>query len=451
MSYFIDNKIKCLPVFQNQQDFLIGVFSIGTILKFTKYTKRLIVGFDEENLPIYNPQIQRDVENPRVQKIADFLIDDPNATFPTNIVLHIPSIIIESQKQKDGFVEISLSNKVFDGVIKSKNNDDSGDVYITIIDGQHRLRGIEVALERIDSDIKSMSQTLQGNPNNKELKKNMDKYSRRKGDLLNIQLVVSFFVDKTLEYQAMIFSTINRTQKRVSDSLVSSLFGLTTEDSPQKTALQVVLALNAHEKSPFFNRINLYGNDYDSNQSPPLSQASMVKSIVNLICENLRESERDRFKKRKLLNERSSGSQKNLPFRGYYANDKDSSISDILFYYFNAVRNVYLDEYGKSYWDFNPETMKPSNVLQTAVGYNAFLNLLTDILKELSEEKRYDVKEYEVYILKAKKINVKNLKRYPLTSKSRSILYLDLSLEIWPAKDNQDERILRLNELLNKE
>ena len=98
MNYLENNKIKAIPVFQNQQDFLIGVFSIGTILKFTKYTKRLIVGFDENNEPIYNPQIQREVENSRVQKIADFLIEDPNATFPTNIVLHIPSNIINAQK-----------------------------------------------------------------------------------------------------------------------------------------------------------------------------------------------------------------------------------------------------------------------------------------------------------------------------------------------------------------
>lgn len=383
MSYFIDNKIKCLPVFQNQQDFLIGVFSIGTILKFTKYTKRLIVGFDEKNIPIYNPQIQRELENSRVKKIADFLIYDPNATFPTNIVLHIPSLIIESQKTENGFIELELSNKVFEGVRKSNDKDDLGDVFITIIDGQHRIRGIEVALKTIDENIKDLTQTLKGNPNNLVQQRQLDRFSQRKRDLLNIQLVVSFFVDKTLEYQAMIFSTINRTQKRVSDSLVSSLFGLNTNDSPQKTALQVVLILNSHVKSPFYNRINLYGNEYEKNQSPPLSQAGMVKSIVNLICENARESENDRFREREALLKRSDGSQKSLPFRRYYANNKDNSISDIFFYYFKAVRNIFKDKDGSSFWNFNPESMKPSNILQTTVGYNAFLYILIDILQEV--------------------------------------------------------------------
>lgn len=437
-----------MPVFQNQQDFIIGVFSIGILLKFTKYTKRLIRGYDEDNMPIYNKEIQRVVENSRVQKIADFLIDDPNATFPTNIVLHIPSFIIESQTEINGFIELELSEKVFEGVVKSKVIDEEGDVYISIIDGQHRMKGIEVALERIDSEINILAQTLKGVSENKALESKLSRYTQRKRDLLNIQLVVSFFVDKSLEYQAMIFSTINRTQKRVSDSLVSSLFGLTSEDSPQKTALQIVLALNAHEKSPFFNRINLYGQDYQRNQSPPLSQATMVKSILNLICENLRESERDRFRERKALFQRSSGSTRGLPFRKYYAGNEDSKISDLFFYYFNSVKEVFVDSNGVSYWDFNPETMKPTNILQTTVGYIALLNILVDILPEIHEENRFAINLYSTYLSKCKNLDFKDVKRYPFTSRSQSVLYLDMSLQIWPTTDVNDPRKIKLRELL---
>lgn len=451
MEYFYNNRIKCVPVFQNQQDFLIGVFSIGTLLKFTKYTNRLIRGYDEDNMPIYNPEIQRKLENGRVQKIADFLIDDPNAVFPTNIVLHIPSLIIESQVENNGFVELELSDKVFEGVTKSKIKDDEGDVYVSIIDGQHRMRGIEVALDRLNTDIDTISKTLRKTPENKELQVSLKKFTDRRKDLLNIQLVVSFFIDKSLEYQAMIFSTINRTQKRVSDSLVSSLFGLTTEDSPQKTALQIVLILNAHERSPFHNRINLYGQDYARNQSPPLSQATMVRSIVNLICENLRESERDRFRPRKKLFQRSPSSTRELPFRNYYAGDEDSKISDIFFYYFGSVRDVFVDQDGHSLWEFNPETMRPSNILQTTVGYIALLNLLVDILKEEPENRRHSNDTYSSYLRKASDINFKDIKRYPFTSKSQTIFYLDLSLAIWPATDNNDERLKKLEEALNKD
>ena len=83
----------------------------------------------------------------------------------------------------------------------------------------------------------------------------------------------------------MVFSTINRTQKKVSADLVSSLFGLNTGDTPQKTALQIVLSLNGHESSPFYKRIKLYGGSYSKQISPPLSQSAMVNSITKLICE----------------------------------------------------------------------------------------------------------------------------------------------------------------------
>ena len=92
--------------------------------------------------------------------------------------------------------------------------------------------------------------------------------------------------------------------------------------------------------------------------------------------------------------------------------------------------------------------MKPSNLLQTAVGYFALLNILVDILEEMEELKRYDMLSYQKYLKKAKNINVKNLNRYPLTSKSRSILYYDISLKIWPPKNESDERKLKLKNLL---
>ena len=85
--------------------------SIRDILTYTRYTERLIIGFDEDEKPIYNPHIQRKVETARVNKIADFLINDSEAMFPTNIVLGIPMSMISSQFSHDGIVEISLDEK----------------------------------------------------------------------------------------------------------------------------------------------------------------------------------------------------------------------------------------------------------------------------------------------------------------------------------------------------
>lgn len=446
MTNLIENRIYCQPAMQGNQKFFVGIFTIKQILRFTRYTRRLITGYDEDNIPIYNPEVQRKLDSSRVRKVADFLVQDPEAIFPTNLVLSIPNQVIESFSQKDNLIEIVLNQKVFDEVRKAEGK---GDIFITIIDGQHRIKGIETAIEtlqvKIDTAIKAdrfkASELL-----NQELVRNQSKLNH----LLNFELIVSFFIDATLEYQAMIFSTINRTQKTVPPSLVYSLFGLTKEDSPQKTALQVVLALNSHKSSPFYNRINLYGADYSKNESPPLSQATMVKSIIDLISVNNREAENDRFKERKKLFKIPETSRF-LPFRKYYAQNRDDIISDILFAFFKAVENTFTKN-GKIYWQFDSKITKPTNVLQTTVGYEALLKILIDILKEIKEEEVDYISVYEKYLVKAKDLNFEDQQRYPFTSKSKNILYYDLSLKIWPPKANDeiDNREQKLNELLKR-
>ncbi|MFC6877709.1 DGQHR domain-containing protein [Flavobacterium myungsuense] len=443
MNNLTNNIIKGIPVVQNKQDFVVSVFTIEQIFKFTKFTNRLIVGYDENQLPVYNEQIQRFVENSRVVKISDFLTKDPDATFPTNLVLHIPKAIIENQKECGDLIEITLNDKVF-----TELNKDNGDVYITIIDGQHRIKGIEYAIDILKNEISFLSKTSRTN-DLPEIQKELKFKKERLNDLLKIELVVTFFIDKTLEYQAMIFSTINRTQKKVSSDLVSSLFGLTTSDTPQKTALQVVLSLNGHISSPFYKRIKLYGGSYSKENSPPLSQATMVSSIVNLISESIREAENDRYKDRKELLSRSSGSQRPLPFRKYYANNQDYIISDIFYYFFNSIKSIFKNKNDFSYWDFQDEK-NTDNILQTTVGYESLLKVLIDILKEVKIDDIESTEIFDNYLIRAKGLNISDINRYSFNNRGKKYLYLDMSLAIWKAKDNNDIRLVELKKLENE-
>ncbi|MCI9843617.1 DGQHR domain-containing protein [Flavobacterium pectinovorum] len=443
MSNLIDNVIKGFPVLQNKQDFVVSVFTIEQIFKFTKFTNRLIVGYDEEQIPIYNDQIQRYVEKPRVDKISDFLTKDPDATFPTNLVLHIPKEVIENQNENDGIIEITLNNKVFEE-LKHEN----GNVFITIIDGQHRIKGIEQAIQDLKDEITFLQKSSR-DINSLEIIKELSFKTERLKDLLKIELVVTFFIDKTLEYQAMIFSTINRTQKKVSSDLVSSLFGLTTTDTPQKIALQVVLSLNGHINSPFYKRIKLYGGSYSKDNSPPLSQATMVSSIVNLISESIREAENDRYLERQKLLIRSSGSQKPLPFRKFYANNEDYIISDIFYYFFNSVKYTFKDKEGNSYWEFKDEK-STENILQTTVGYESLLKILTDILREIKVDNIKNTEIFDVYLVKAKTLNISDINRYSFNNRGKRYLYLDMSLAIWETTDFNDSRYIELKKLENE-
>ena len=434
-----ENIITVRKVKQNNQEFLVSVFSIRQILTFTKYTERIIDHFDEDNKPQYNNRVQRKVSPSRAEEIADFLLEDPDAVFPTNIVLAIPEPIIEIIEDKNLHeVEITINKKVFSEVAK-----ENGDIYMTIIDGQHRIKGIEAAIKRLEGEIDA-SRFAANKAKGQDFLKKQERTYKQLHNLLNIDLVVSFFIDPTLEFQAMIFSTINRTQKSVPQSLVTSLFGLTENDTPQKTALEIVMTLNGYESSPFYNRIKFHGGNYARHQSPPLTQAGMVKSIVDLISTNNRELERDRFRERKdlLININSD-----LPFRRYYATNNDLFITDILFSFFTSVQKLFIRD-GKHLWDFEEDT-RPKNILHTTIGYQVLLKILTDILKyEPDDAKRDKVDTYDFYLRKCIDIDFTNELRYPFGSKTKTILYLDMSLRIWPPKSNSDERIRKLDETI---
>ncbi|RZK03763.1 MAG: hypothetical protein EOO43_22975, partial [Flavobacterium sp.] len=189
----MDNQFRIIgiPVVQNQQEFVLSRFTISQITKFTKYTQRLIVGYNDENIPIYNDQIQREVEANRVEKIADFLTKDPEATFPTNIVLHIPIQVINYQKEiideetQFKFLEIGLNEVVFEEVKKEKKRSNSGNIFINVIDGQHRIRGVEIAIDRLTIEVENLTKVLDKNPKNKQLKGELDRVEKRLNDLLN--------------------------------------------------------------------------------------------------------------------------------------------------------------------------------------------------------------------------------------------------------------------------
>jgi len=428
------NIINAKKVIQNNQEFLLGTFQIRQIREFTRFTQHLIVGYEElentdDNIdaetvvrPIYNPEIQRKTNNAKVERIADFLINDPMAMFPTNIVISIPSEVIDSYDEADGVATIVLNE-----IVKEELSKRNGDVFLTIIDGQHRIKGIEKAIERIENKITSLSQVIDTSANPK-LESERNSLSKLKDRLLSFELLVTFFIDPTLEYQAMIFATINKTQTKVPENLVYSLFGLTKNDSPQKTSLEIVLALNGIEKSPFYNRIKLVGANYKKGYKIPLSQATMVKSILYNISNNAREAETDRFKKRSELKPNPKG----LIFRKYYANNEDQKIVRILYAYFSAVRDTFLNNNGLPYWEIRGEI---TNVLQTNVGYQALLKVLITILSGIVEEARDKKITYSSLLEKAADLNFADEgeeKRYPFTSSTISVLYTDMISRILP-------------------
>lgn len=433
---------------QNNQEFLLGIFSISEILKFTRYTEYTILGFDEENdnKPITKNEVQRKLIPSKINSIVDFLIHDPLAIFPTNLVISIPNHIIKSQDEinDNGLIEIELEKKVFDEISKIDNSS-HGDIYLSIIDGQHRVRGIEKAIEYLKSEINSISQLMRSSKDaeNKYQEKSESLRNKLKS-IENIQLPVTFFIDPVLEYQAMIFSTINRTQTKVPPDLVFSLFGLTKKDSPQKTVLNIVNSLNGKEESPFYKRIRLAGSgtkaakDFYKEGNPVLSQTTVVKSVLSMICKNQREQDISRHKERSYF---LKNPDRSLYFRKYYGRNEDEKIIRVLYAYFLAVRKTFIYD-NKSIWEFDDSNRrKPKNILQTTIGYLSMLEILKIILSKglVKEEQNDKVSSYTALLEKASKIDFiddNEPKKYPFTSKTKNILVQDMGEKIFGSEFN---------------
>ncbi|WP_282085279.1 DGQHR domain-containing protein [Aquimarina algiphila] len=441
---------------QNNQEFLLGVFTIEQVLKFTRYTKYTILGFDEENefKPRTNREVQRKLSASKINSIVSFLLNDPLAIFPTNLVISIPNHVISEQNVLDEsskLVEIKLDDKVFKEVEKINNNQ-PGEIYLSIIDGQHRVRGIEKTLEYLKKEIDTNSKMFRQTKDEK-YSEDIKKLNEKMEQIAKIELPVTFFIDPVLEYQAMIFSTINRTQTKVPPNLVYSLFGLTKGDSPQKTVLNIVNTLNGRENSPFHKRIKLAGagtneaKEFYKSGNPVLSQATVIREILKLICKNNKEQDIARHKKRSYFKDNPD---RGLPFRKYYARDDDSRIIQILFSFFKAVSKTIVDGNGTSYWEFQEQNVrKPRNILQTTVGFMALLNILKDALQTTLEDDNNKIETYSSLLNNANnQLNFSDNKRYPFSTKGKRILYLDLSIATWPPKDKSDSRLEELKKLL---
>jgi len=63
-------------VHQNNQEFLLGIFNIADIFRFTRYSEYTILGFEEgnDNKPITNPEVQRKLNSSKVEAIRELLV-----------------------------------------------------------------------------------------------------------------------------------------------------------------------------------------------------------------------------------------------------------------------------------------------------------------------------------------------------------------------------------------
>lgn len=144
------------------------------------------------------------------------------------------------------------------GVLRVEYEDDIA----KLLDGQHRIAGFQ-------------------------------NYEGKRG---TFELIITIYVDMKLEDQAIVFATINKEQKNVSNSLVTDLFAFAESRSPQKTGHNIARALNKKEGSPFFDKIKILGTAESSNET--ITQSTFVESILKYITRE-KQADRDFYRRNK--------------------------------------------------------------------------------------------------------------------------------------------------------
>ena len=250
-----------------------------------------------------NNGTQRQLKDKKVDDIA-YYCKDPDAIFPTPIIISITSEKT-LHPMGDGIYEITLD----------ENNK------AEIIDGQHRFEGIKC------SNLKD----------------------------IYLPIVVMFNLNDS--EKAYIFSTINNNQAKVDKSLIYDLFGVAKERSPYKTCHEIARMLNTDPESPYCGKIKMLEKRQSEDET--LSQGTFVTHLLKLITSNANKDTVDS------KNDENLNDNQNFVFRKYYIDEKDAVIAKILINYFQAAKDVFIQEW-----------VDDSYILTKTTGYSALIRAL---------------------------------------------------------------------------
>lgn len=329
-------EVPCLTVSQPIGIFYLGKLFASQLLNYVSILRRGLTEEEQKN-------VQRKLNERRQREIADY-ISDPDATFPTSIIVSVyeDTVTVDEKNNKLIFE--------FDSKLGE------------VLDGQHRLEGLSLASE-------------EGDPKRVE----------------SFELPVVFMIDLSPDDKAYVFSVINSKQTQVPSSLIFDLFGLQTSRSARKTCHEIAQTLNAKEGSPFYRGVKMLGNRTFSSEY--LTQGAFAKYLLKLISK--KPDEDARLEKAKI----QLPPDDTLPFRKFYLKGEDPIIAKIMENYFGAISEVFPEE-----WSNNPKDY----LLRKAAGYSALVTVLHTIWDTEISSKKAATREAFLPIARQLKSGVKN-------------------------------------------
>lgn len=326
-----------LPVLTVNQE--IGEFFVGSIKAATLLE---ICDFDFRRMHYTGGYvdflgIQRKLDEKRVSEIARY-VNTVDAAFPTSIVLSVDEKCAEIREVGPDGLKILTVKEYVDLEMPELSIPLSEST--TIIDGQHRLKGLEVA---------------------------------EKG---NFEITVSIFIGADDATEASLFSIVNLAQTKVNKSLVYDLFALSKKPSPEKTCHEIVVALDKLPESPFYNKIKRLGVATEGRFGETISQATVVKGILPYIT-NDPLLDRDRGKRFGFWEPILEKELRKRIFYEFFRRREDEKILAVLLNYFGAVAERW------------PEAWSSSGLgimLRRTNGFNALVRFLRPAYLSITTE-----------------------------------------------------------------
>jgi DGQHR domain-containing protein len=280
-----------LKLIQPVGEFYLGVLDSRLLCEITDFDVRRII--KERDFETYLG-IQRPLNPKRVKEIAQY-ISTLDACFPTAVILSVPGVCATYDAQSGS---LKLSNYI-------DNEDETRTVLYRqiakVIDGQHRIEG-----------LKSF-----------------------KGEKFEVNVCI--FLDLDVAEEGYIFSTVNFAQTKVNRSLVYDLYDLAKAPSPQKLCHNIAVALDRNPKSPFHEKIKRLGVATEGRFNEKITQATFVGALIGYLSRDPM-LDRDIYMRGKHPVRAGAEESKILIFRNMMIDGKDMPIADVIWNYFDAVR-----------------------------------------------------------------------------------------------------------------
>lgn len=286
-------EIPVIRIGQPIGEFYIGVIDWRLICEITDFDVRRML--KEREFETYLG-IQRPLRKDRVQEIEQY-VNTMDATFPTAVVLSIHGPCAEYDAATG---KMKLSNYI------DPENPERNILYrqiAKVLDGQHRIEGLKAY----------------------------------RGNSDGFQINVCIFIDIDVAEEGHIFSTVNLAQTKVNKSLAYDLFDLAKSRSPQKLCHNVAVALDQNEKSPFFHRIKRLGVATEGRFKETLTQATFVEALLIYVSDDP-VRDRDLYMRGKTPARAGAKESQTLIFRNMMIDERDLEIVDIIWNYFDAVK-----------------------------------------------------------------------------------------------------------------